>query len=404
MANINEFMNKIGCEKWPKRWEEFFEEAVTDFEENGCELLNPEYYDNLHNKYGILNEFLECYKLAAKEIAKDKNLSIYLHLWKRAMKDRDKIMSDVYSYSLPAVPEGLDEIAVNMLCGLAICSGAEYCHSILTKRNIPKDMADHIMNTPEGGVRRYFERNSGKYGYSLFNWFQLAIDAKLYNINRLEIEVNCPFEFNVRVYGNEKGEYVTLADGLDVHESGHILGTLYFEDDKNSWRADITEDDKCICGYAFREDTLLKKELIKLNKNEWKELLRKDDPVVNLHIPASGKFTPEIVDESLKDIKEFLKKYYPDYKYKAFACCSWFLDPQNELLLKKDSNILHFAKRFTRFTHKDWGKSAFSFVYQMDNPVIEDLPEKTSLQRAMKKHFLSGKTIYNVAGYFFDKQ
>ena len=35
--------------------------------------------------------------------------------------------------------------------------------------------------------------------------------------------------------------------------------------------------------------------------------------MVNLHIPAKGKFTPDIVDESLKDIKKFLKEYYPDY-------------------------------------------------------------------------------------------
>jgi len=403
MTKLTEFMNKIGCQKWPARWEEFFEETLEDFEKNGCELLNPDYYDKLHNKYGILNEFLEAYKLAAKEISKNKDLSIYLHLWKRAMKDRDKIMEDVYSYSLPAVPEGLDEIAVNMLCGLAICSQMDYCYDFLTSRNIPKNMADEIMNMPEGGAKRYFERNGGKYGYSLFNWFQLAVDAKLYNINRLQIEIFCPFEFNVKVYGNNNGKYITLADGLDVHESGHILGTLYFEDDKNSWRAEITEDDKYICGYSFGEDTLIKKELIKLSKNEWKELLRKDDPVVNLHIPAKGKFTPEIVDESLRDIKDFLKTYFPDYKYKAFACCSWFFDPQNETLLPPESNILRFAKRFTRFTHKDWGKSAFSFVYNMDNPVIEELPENTSLQRAMKKHFLSGKTIYNVGGYFFDE-
>ena len=188
-----------------------------------------------------------------------------------------------------------------------------------------------------------------------------------------------------------------------MHESGHILGTLYFEDDKNSWNAEITEDDKYICGYPFGEDTLIKKELIKLDKTKWSLLLKKGDPVVNLHIPANGKFTPEIVDESLKDIKEFLKECFPDYNYKAFVCCSWFLDPQNELLLKEDSNILKFAKRFNRFTHKDWGKSIFSFVYQMDNPVIEELPENTSLQIAMKKHLLSGKTIYNVGGYFFDE-
>ena len=130
-------------------------------------------------------------------------------------------------------------------------------------------MSDYIMNTPEAGAKRYFDRNNGEYGYSLFNWYQLAIDAKLYNINRLQIEVNCPFEFAVRVYKNKNGKYITLADGAKVHSSGHILGTAYFEDEKDSWHADITEDDNSIYGYPFGEDTLIKREAVKLNKNEY---------------------------------------------------------------------------------------------------------------------------------------
>ena len=31
-----------------------------------------------------------------------------------------------------------------------------------------------------------------------------------------------------------------------------------------------------------------------------------------------------------------------------------------------------------------------------------ELPENTSLEKALKKDFLEGKAIYNVAGYFFD--
>jgi len=44
----------------------------------------------------------------------------------------------------------------------------------------------------------------------------------------------------------------------------------------------------------------------------------------------------------------------------------------------------------------------FSFVYRADNLAIEDLPEDTRLQVELKKHFLAGKAIYNVGGYFFD--
>ena len=119
---------------------------------------------------------------------------------------------------------------------------------------------------------------------------------------------------------------------------------------------------------------------------------------------ASGvPFTPEALDETDKKIREFLAKYYPEYKYRAFYCGSWLLDPQLGDLLGADSNIARFGRRFTPVSVKNDGYGVFRFAFLKpdNNFAFEDLPEDTRLQRAVKKHYLDGKAIYAMHGFFF---
>ena len=401
--NIKEFMAKAGCEKWPERWETFFAEVVEDFDKNGLEVLDEEYYDRLHDKYGIINSYMDAYKTGAREVKKDRGLSIFLALLCRAMKDREHIISDTQSMSLPKVPDGINPVGRNMLCGLAICSGMDYCYKTMSSRGIPPEMIRVTMNKPEGGVAGYVKNNNGEYGYSLFDWYQHAIDGRLINIGRLEIEFITPFWFSAEVYSNGNGEYTALAKDVDIHRSGYILGTAGYENTEGSWHADITEDSESIKGYKYMENGLVECRPTILEKKIWKKVLSSGDKVIGLHIPAKGRLEPRLVDETLRETKEFIKKYYPDINHKAFVCCSWLLDPQIKNLLGEDSNITKFLSRFNHIAVKDEGKAVFSFVYGKTNPVIEELPEETRLHKAFKNHFLNGRRIYCTGGFFFDE-
>jgi hypothetical protein len=102
-------------------------------------------------------------------------------------------------------------------------------------------------------------------------------------------------------------------------------------------------------------------------------------------------------------MREFMATYFPDYAYKAFFCGSWLLDPQLGDLLGHDSNIALFGKRFTPVCTKNDGYGVFRFAFLKpdNNFAFEDLPEDTRLQRAVKKHYLDGKAIYAMHGFFF---
>ena len=109
-----------------------------------------------------------------------------------------------------------------------------------------------------------------------------------------------------------------------------------------------------------------------------------------------------LVTESFEKTKEFLAEYYPDFDYKAFVCGSWLMDPQLVDMLGENTNIAKFCKRFKPMCMKSSAKGVFSFVflkYHTSNVVYEELPERTTLERKLKEHYLSGKCIYEMYGY-----
>jgi hypothetical protein len=127
-----------------------------------------------------------------------------------------------------------------------------------------------------------------------------------------------------------------------------------------------------------------------------------DDPVIDLHIPSGKSLKPELVDESFKEIRKFLAECFPEKEYKGFIITSWVLSPIVHDLLGQKGNIVNFGNRFIKVTKKDKATSVFSFVFlqkDVNNVDLEALPENTSLERALKKHYLEGKKVYDTYGF-----
>lgn len=82
------------------------------------------------------------------------------------------------------------------------------------------------------------------------------------------------------------------------------------------------------------------------------------------------------------------------------------LDPQIGELLGNDSNIAKFGNRYHRMNIKNEGTDAITFVFNVNGKKytlddLDELPENTRLERALKKHYLDGKAIYMPHGFFF---
>ena len=391
---------QVGASAFPEIFKTFFDEVMQDFDENGCIYTSPDYYEMLHEKYGVLESYLDLYKRAAVEIGRNENLSRMLALLCRALRDPDFRANGCKDFHWPPKE---NDIAYEMLPALAIASELDIAYEILKKSNLPEHIILDTLRLPEYGISAFTTRHNNRPGYAFIDWYQLAIDGKLFELGRLQYEIFCGWEGHASVFRNKNGEKIALADNISLHRSGNALGSKHFEDEEGSWHAEVLENPDSWEGYPLDERGIVRNEIVSLSKSEWEKVLAPGDPVISLHIPVTGKLDDGEIEKSLERATIFFREYFPDYKYKAFVGYSWILDSQVTTLVHPESNIAKFNRRFMKVTEKCPGESVFNFVFLKPNMnfSIEELPENTSLERAIKKHYQDGKAIYRLSGYFF---
>lgn len=400
--SIDALMKRVGCEKWPERWRQVYDKAMMAYENGGCPFADPAYYDELAQRYHILTEELDVYKKAAVEVAAREDLSRFLMLICIALEDEEYAKEDLDAFKEPHSDPSVPSLGLDMLTGLALCSQMPRCYARLKQRNLPEEIIRDAMAAPEVTVERYRQRYGGVPGFDQLAWYQRTAHGKLLRIGRLEIQIPATYQGFACVFENEQGEYALLAHNCQLHRDGFALGARGFEDTFGAWVADIEETPDTWRGHPYDHRGYVLRDKISLDKGAWRKILSKGDPVVALHIPAGGNFDPQTIDDSLEKIREFLRTYYSDYPYQAFACNSWLMNPKLTELLGENSNISNFCRRFMPVTRKLDGQDVFAFVFlQKDGEVnLNALPEDTSLRRRLKQYYLDGGILYEMTGIF----
>jgi hypothetical protein len=125
-------------------------------------------------------------------------------------------------------------------------------------------------------------------------------------------------------------------------------------------------------------------------------------PVLSVHIPSNAVLTREALDTSYRMAREFFAKYYPAYRYQCVYCSSWLLSPVLKQLLKPGSGILEFQSDY-ELTHADMeSNSGIGWIFKRRYEDFSQLPEDTSLMRAMKRRLLEGGKTGAGTGYVKD--
>ncbi len=398
---IQELMDVLGCDRFPVRWEEFYGEVRESFLREGCALLSPAYYTRLRETYGVLTEYAEIYGRAAEEIAKDPALALFLSLMARAFADKSEIQADVQALSLPTAREGEDPFPYDMLPALAVCTAIPSLYEEMKRRGLPEDVLYPSLRAVERSIDAFRERNGGAYGMANFNWWcHRYCTGMLYRIGRLEFELPVAFPNAYRVLQSKTGEIIGLAN-MRLHRDGVAFGSLRYEDEEGAYWAAVEETDEAYIGHPFGENGRASREKVTLPKSEWQARLSGGDPVVGIHIPPGGGFTPDNLDATFCRAREILAAHFPDYPYRTFVTGTWMLDPRLRDLLGADGNLVKFGERFTRMTMKSAGRSALNFVFLRPQGEVDiaSLPENTRLERALKAHYLAGGAVYETYGF-----
>ncbi len=397
---FNAFFNNLGLKTPDKCFEGTFSSALEEYRKDGVFFLKAEYIDYINSFEGCVSNSINSLKRAAKMILEEENLAVYALFLYRSMLQRRSFMEHISEFEFPE----RNEAEFDLLPFLVIITAIPELHNRLKKRGVPDDVISATLRQFEDCAYLTEER-TGRLGYlkRYFDHMQLYVDEKILNIGRLRFQMLPELESNIAVLENSAGEFRVLFDGAEINSAGMLLGTPPECDNKRSFTANLCETEKSFVG--CRADSGEKCGCVpgEYPKNEWKKILAKGDPVLSVHIPNKGALTKEVCEEGYRCAREVFKNCYPEFRYKAFHCHSWMLDPQLCKFLPENSNILAFQKKYTLYPGETEGIDVFNFVFKMQYTKEIDyksIPEDTSLQRALKSHYFAGKYIYEYEGVF----
>ena len=179
---------------------------------------------------------------------------------------------------------------------------------------------------------------------------------------------------------------------------GTVVGIRGKEDIPMLFEAVLEETDDAFIGYRSSGQRVLTEREI-FNKRDWDVILRPNDDFINFHIPRGADFTPTHVENSIKEGKELIQRYYPECTPTQTLCTSWMLDPKLLDVLPAESKIAQFIRHFVLYPSGDTaGNACMSYVWPGEKCPIEELSERTSLQRGIKKMMLNGDFIFWTTG------
>ncbi len=136
--------------------------------------------------------------------------------------------------------------------------------------------------------------------------------------------------------------------------------------------------------------------LFRIGELEYELLDQEGKRAVSMHIPSDTRLEAGLLNDSVRQARAFLGKYYPEWQEQPFVCESWLLSPALKELLPPETRIRRFQDAFDLIKVYPDDEAALEWVFyvaggQRDSVKTEDLPENTSLQRKMKAMLLAGK-------------
>jgi len=390
--SVIKLAEKLGIEKLPEGFEAYYEKL----DENKHRLCSDEMIERVQEKYNLFGAHYSEVLLAWEDLKKSEEKKLWADLC--ALYVLESELPQTRKTPLPVcdgTPGG------DMLPLFALIPAAEVSYTLYRNRGFNhaqclKNLENYRINLEI--VRDIVLKRPGlTAGY--FSWLCLYAKAMIFDHGGLNFEIrkNLPTNFILR--NKNTGEVMPLVQNKPIHKSGYFLGSAGYEEEDGSFVTEYEETAEAFIGNPVANHLILKEKRV-FPKTDWELVLAPGDDCLGVHIPRKTDFSPEKVEQAYREAREIAKRCYPEYSFKAFTCTSWLIDPALNEILGEKSKISQFSSRFSRFPAKSGGKEIFSYVYRIqygDLP-LEQLPEDTSLQRALKRRYLNGEYIHGFSG------
>lgn len=283
-----------------------------------------------------------------------------------------------------------------LLLALALIPRLRKYHKSL---GVPEEITRETALEPYCFSLNYKMANAGRTGifHKQYFWFRNYLADNLYfRIGRFEYWLK-PFKFDITVFRHVKtGQVKALADpGNMVTPEGFIDSLSDSPQPWTEWPTSFHMDAKIAEGYPVSPLGIIEKEKIKLSLEEWSVVLKKDDTILEMHIPAGGKMDYEKCGESMRCAAEFFQSRFPEKKPLAITTSSWMFSPLLEEILPAESNLVKYMRELYLCPVKSGGTSSLWFLFFQDKPDPATAPRDTSLQRAILEYLEPGRVWHN---------
>ena len=362
-----------------------YESALSEYDKYGEDILDFE-------KFPIFTHMADDIRRIKNALSEDKDNIVYCYMLNAAVRAGDiTAMKALSSPKAKAESDVYDSISLFALLYELPKMLEEH-----KKRGVPEDVTLDTLEMFQNQMGDYKLLN-GRLGLCVYmDWMLKFLWCEIIRVGRFNLEIlkySRPFE----IFEHD-GELIALANGAVLHRSGQYLGSAGCEDEEGSFAAEITECDEYFEGYPSLGG-IVAKEKVRISKSQWKKYLTNGDTVISVHIPTGGAITPEICDSDLARGRDIIEKCFTEIK--AFYCSSWLLSTDLREATGKEGNVTKFGDRFTRFPRKSAAEDVFDYVFECphDTP-LEELPERSSFARGIKRYLMNGGKIYELDGVF----
>ena len=260
------------------------------------------------------------------------------------------------------------------------------------KQGIPEQYALDSLQWIGGTVAIYKLSHQNIPGHSMqqLYWLSNHMTGKLYRIGRFEYLVHRLPEWCPLIFRNEKGTLAILAaPGMKFDSRGLVTVK---EEAAESF---LEEDGPFITGMPCSPDGFARiHEKLTLDRREFKPVCAPWDIVPSIHIPGGKRMAWDDVLNSMKEAKEFFKKYLKR-EVPAFVCCSWILNPALETFAPK-GNLARFRKEVFSVPAPRWssiGRDGMFFAFGRDDVDPTEIEPVNSIQKVLQEIFRTEGTL-----------
>lgn len=376
---------RLGVEFYPDVMPHY-EEAIANKDAILPRMFDKERLKKLNEKYNIFRHIFDELLEAIDEIGKDEDLMLYnCVIW-------SIIKSGKKTAKLFPAPLGTSK-KTDFAPAPGVLYFIEDGVEILNKRNLPFDIISDSLFGLESEMLAYYDMH-GRYGMRDYvDWYLYFIRGEIIRIGRLQYQ---HFKFSNRYRVFKKGDDIAVfPNNIEMHKLGSEFGSLGQTDEEGKYLATIEVKDGKVTGY--RSDRYGEVAPTPVTLEGYTEVVCEGDNLFSIHITNGEPFSIDLIRDSFARADEVVKKYYADLNIKGYIGYSWVFNKHLRDIMGRDTNITMLADLFTVYPFRGGHHGIYEYVFSCPaNTPYEQLAEKTSMQKAIKKYLLDGN-------YFIEK-